>query len=271
VSDSLAPNPPSLSMLWEDRDPAKALARRFHFKSPTAAVGWLSDVLAEHWGLASISCERLVISSGNIMAWITVGDRRMIAKWSAYRPVFKRLAAIARLTCWLDERGVPVSAPQPALDGQLQLKLGRFSIGLQNVVPGDLLDVADAAQVQAAGEMLATLHTELAAYPDVVPTRKRPGPGTQLVGNDFRSANILWAGGRISAVLDLEAARYARRVDDVGKAAVLLGTRYHNWQPTPQDARDAFIDAYQATHPLSAEELDEVHVIIAKQVAGWPP
>jgi homoserine kinase type II len=268
MSDPLAP---SLSMLWESADPAEALAQRFRFESPTAVVGWLSGVLAQHWDLALSSCERLVISSGNIMAWITVGERRMIAKWSMHTPVFARLAAIARLTHWLDRRGVPVSAPQPARDGRLQLELDGFSLALQNVVPGELLDVADDAQVQAAGEMLATLHTELAAYPDVIPTEESLRSGTQLVGNDFRSANILWAGGRISAVLDLEEARYERRVDDLAKAAVLLGTRYHDWVPTPPDARDAFVAAYQAAHPLTAEELDEVQVVIAKQIAGWPP
>jgi homoserine kinase type II len=137
-------------------------------------------------------------------------------------------------------------------------------------VPGDLLDVADAAQVRAAGEMLGVLHTQLAAYPGVVPTAEPPRSGTQLVGNDFRSANILWASGRISAVLDLEQARYERRVDDLAKAAVFLGTRYHDWAPTPPDVRDAFVAAYQAAHPLPPEELDEVQAVIAKHIAGWP-
>jgi homoserine kinase type II len=270
MAESLAPSAPSLSMLWESTDPVEALARRFRFESPTAVTGWLSEVLAQHWGLALSSCERLVISSGNIMAWITVGERPMIAKWSMYAPFFTRLAAIARLTRWLDERGVPVSAPQPARDGRLQLELDGFSLGLQHVVPGDLLDVADAAQVQVAGEMLATLHIELAAYPDVVPTSEPPRSGTQLVGNDFRSANILWASGRISAVLDLEEVRYERRVDDLAKAAAFLGTRYHDWAPTPPDARDAFVAAYQAAHPLPPEELEEVQAIIAEHIASWP-
>lgn len=223
MSEPLAPSAPSLSMLWESTDPAEALAQRFRFESPTAVVGWLSEVLAQHWNLALSSCERLVINSGNIMAWITVGERRMIAKWSMHTPVFARLAAIARLTHWLGQRGVPVS-----------------------------------------------VHTELAAYPDVVPTAEPPRSGAQLVGNDFRSANILWASGRISAVLDLEEARYERRVDDLAKAAVLLGTRYHDWAPTPPDVRDAFVAAYQAAHPLPAEELEEVQVIIAERVAAWP-
>jgi len=269
MSESFAPSAPSLSMLWEPTDPVEALAQRFNFESPTAVVGWLSEVLAQHWDLALSSCERLVISSGNIMAWIIVDERRMIAKWSMHTPVFTRLAAIARLTRWLEQRGVPVSAPQPARDGRLQLELDGFSLALQNVVPGELLDIADAAQVQAAGEMLAILHTELAAYPDVVPTDEAHRSGTQLVSDDFRSANILWADGRISAVLDLEEVRYARRVDDLAKAAVLLGTRYHDWAPTPPDARDAFVAAYQAAHPLPAEELDELQGVIAKHIAAW--
>lgn len=269
MPDSLAASPPPLSMLWESTDPAEALTRRFRFDSPTAVVGWLSEVLAQHWGLTSSSCERLVISDNNMMAWITVGERRMIAKWSIRTPVFTRLAAIARLTRWLDERGVPVSAPQPALDGRLQLELDGVSLGLQNVIPGDLLDVTDAAQVQAAGEMLATLHAELAAYPDVVPTAEPPRSGTQLVGNDFRSANILWASGQISAVLDLEEATYERRLDDLAKAAAYLGTRYHDWAPTPPSAREAFIAAYQAAHPLPAGELEEARAATAAHVVGW--
>lgn len=153
MPESFASSAPSLSMLWEPADPVEALAQRFRFESPTAVVGWLSDVLAQHWDLALSSCERLVISAGNLMAWITVGDRPMIAKWSAYTPAFARLVAIARLTHWLDERGVPVSAPQPARDGRLQLELDGFSLALQNVVPGDLLDVADAAHPLPAEEL----------------------------------------------------------------------------------------------------------------------
>ncbi|MBE1878250.1 phosphotransferase enzyme family protein [Myceligenerans pegani] len=270
MPDFLAASPPSLSMLWESADPSEALARRFRFDSPTAAVSWLSEVIAQHWGRTLDSCERLVISSGNMMAWITVGDRRMIAKWSMHAPVFTRLAAIARLTRWLDQRGLPVSPPQPAQDGSLQLEVDGVSLGLQNVVPGDLLDVSDVTQVRAAGEMLATLHTALAAYPSVVPTAEPPRSGTQLVGNDFRSANILWAGGGISAILDLEEARYERRVDDLAKAAAYLGTRYHDWKPTPPDARDSFVAAYQAVHPLPEDQLDEARAIIAEHVAGWP-
>jgi homoserine kinase type II len=127
-------------------------------------------------------------------------------------------------------------------------------------------------QRQGLGERVAAAYAawaELAAYPGVVPTAQHPRSGTQLVGNDFRSANVLWANGRISAVLDLEDARYERRVDDVAKATVYLGTRYHDWAPTPPDARDAFVAAYQRAHPLPAEELDEVRALITGHLDGW--
>lgn len=175
------------------------------------------------------ACERLVISNANCPAWIVVDGRRMIGKWSMRQPIFARLAAIARLTAWLDERGVPVSAALPTRDGRVQIEVDGFSLGLQNVVDGDLLDISDPAQVQAAGEMLATMHVVMADYPEAIPTGEPRAPRTQLVGNDFRSANILWADGRIAAVLDLEEAKYRRRIDDLAQAAVLLGTRYHDW------------------------------------------
>lgn len=261
---------PPVSMLWESVDPTEALTQRFGFASAVAAVEWLSDAVTKHWDLHIGGCERLVISSGNVVAWITVGEQRMIAKWSMYTPVFPRLSEVAKLTRWLDERGIPVSAPQPALDGRLQLEIGRFSLGLQNVIAGELLDVADPEQVRAAGEALAVMHRELAAYPGTIPAAQTPQPGTQLVGNDFRSANILWADGRISAVLDLEEAGYAPRADDVAKATALLGTRYHHWKPTSPDVRDAFITAYQAVHPLPDQELADVRTKVATYIADWP-
>ncbi len=260
---------PELTMLWESVDPAEALAQRFRFDSPAAVVDWVGGVLDRHWGLRLSSCERLVISSANLMAWITVGERRMIAKWCASPPLFPRLAAIADLTSWLDQRGVPVSAPRPASDGRLQLELDGFSLALQNVMPGELLDITDPAQLAAAGEMLATLQKALAAYPRTLATTEPPREGTQLVGNDFREANILWADGRITAVLDLEEAQYKRRVEDLAQATVLLGTRYHNWKPTAPDLREAFVAAYQAAHPLPAEELDELPALIDKVLAGF--
>lgn len=256
---------PPTSMLWESADPAAALTDRFGFASAAEAIDWLSDVLADHWGLRVDACERLVLSDANCLAWITVGRRRMIAKWSMHPPLFARLAAVGRLTGWLGERGIPVSALCPARDGRVQVEVDGFSLGLQNVIEGELLDITDPRQVQAAGEMLARMHAVMAAYPEVIPTDEPAAPRTQLVGNDFRSANILWADGAIAAVLDLEEATYRRRVDDLARAAVLLGTRYHRWRPTPIDVREGFNSAYESVLPLKedADALDgsiEVHL-----------
>lgn len=69
-----------ISMLWESADPDAALNERFGFASAAEATCWLTGVLAEHWGLRVSTCERLVISDANCLAWITVGGCRMIAK-----------------------------------------------------------------------------------------------------------------------------------------------------------------------------------------------
>ncbi|MER7560268.1 phosphotransferase [Nocardioides sp. NPDC126508] len=261
-----------ISMLWESTDPAAALTERFGFASTAEAIEWLTGVLAEHWGLRAEGCERLVISDANCLAWITVEGRRMIAKWSIRPAVFARLAAIAGLTVWLAERGIPVSAPRAARDGRVQVEVDGVSLGLQHVVDGELLDITDPAQIRAAGEMLARMHAEMADYPGTIPTDEPPAPGTQLVGNDFRAANILWAEGRITAVLDLEEATYRRRVDDLAQAAVLLGTRYHDWRPAPAEVRGAFVAAYASVLPLGEDEAGALDASIEAHLAHirWP-
>ncbi|MFE7226556.1 phosphotransferase [Nocardioides sp. NPDC057577] len=255
-----------ISMLWESADPDAALTERFGFESAADAIDWLKGVLAEDWGLGVEGCERLVISDANCLAWIVVGGCRMVAKWSMRPRVFARLAEIARLTVWLGERGIPVSVPLAARDGRVQVEVDGFSLGLQRVIEGELLDITDPVQVRAAGEMLARMHVVMSDYPGTIPTEEPPGPGAQLVGNDFRSANILWADGRIVAVLDLEESAYRRRVDDLAQASVLLGTRYHDWAPTPAEVRGAFVAAYVSVLPLglgdagALEERIEAHL-----------
>ncbi len=76
----------------------------------------------------------------------------------------------------------------------------------------------------------------------------------QLVHHDYRSANLLWHQERISAVLDFEDARWGYRVNDAARAAVLLGTRYHDWGPISPAIQAAFLAAYQASWPLTADE-----------------
>lgn len=255
-----------VSMLWEQTDPYVALEGRFGFGAAAAAMDWLDGVLAKHWRGRVQGCERLVISDSNCLAWVTVDGDAMIVKWSMRRPRFERLVAVGELTNWLGERGIPVSVPVAANDGRVQVEVDGFSVGLQRVVEGELLDIEDSAQVRAAGEMLARMHAAMADYPGTIPTDEPPAPGTQLVGNDFRSANILWAEGRIAAVLDLEEAAYRRRVEDLAQAAVLLGTRYHDWRATPEKARNAFVRAYETVLPLNDEEAAALEEEIAKMI-----
>jgi homoserine kinase type II len=257
-------------MLWEPVDPSGALADRFGFADAASAVGWMGDALWGTWEIAVDDCERIVISGGNLLAWVTTNGRRLIAKWSVYPWLFQRLADTATLTTWLQASYVPVAAPIPAVDGRLRAELDNISLGVYPVIDGDLLDVGDPGQVVEAGQMLATLHKAMAAYPhrinDGLPTRHE-----QLVQNDFRSANILHDGTRITAVLDFEEATYNTRVADLAKATVLLGTRYRDWGPTTQLVREAFVAAYHDQAPLSGAEQDELprHIAAVTKGLGW--
>ena len=244
---------PVVSMLWESADPEEALSQRFGFADVASAVGWVSDTLSDTWGITADECDRLVISAGNLMAWITTDDRRLIAKWSVVSKLFQRLADTTTLTMWLHHSGVPVAAPIPARDGRLRVELNNVSLGVFPVIEGDLLNVRDPAQVIQAGRMLATLHEVMASYPH----RIDDGPSArheQLVHNDFRSANLLHDGTSITAVLDLEEATYRSRVSDLAQATVLLGTRFHNWGPTSKLIREAFVEAYCEQAPLTNAE-----------------
>lgn len=258
-------------MLWESADPAQALRQRFGFADPAAAAGWVGDVLSARWAIAVDDCERLVISAGNLLAWVTADGRRLIAKWSAVPELFQRLADTAALTMWLHaRRGVPVAAPIPAADGHLRVELGNVSVGVFPVIGGALLDAGNLARVTEAGHMLAALHDAMAAYPHRIgggPAPRRQ----QLVHNDFRSANILHDGTRITAVLDFEDVTYQTRTADLAKAAVLLATRYRNWIPTSQAVREAFTAAYCDRAPLtSAEQTELRHRITAvEKKLGW--
>ncbi len=244
-------------MLWESTDPADALTERFGFTDTVSAVGWMGDALWDTWAIAVDDCDRLVISAGNLMAWITTDDRRLIAKWSVFPWLFQRLADTATLTMWLQARGIPVAAPIPARDGRLRAELNNVSLVVYRVIDGDLLDVGDPAQVTEAGQMLATLHEALAAYLQRI-DGGRSTRHEQLVHNDFRCANILHDGTSITAVLDFEDVTYRTRVADLAKATVLLGTRYHNWAPTSPLVREAFVEAYHDQAPLTSAEQNEL-------------
>jgi homoserine kinase type II len=74
-------------------------------------------------------------------------------------------------------------------------------------------------------------------------------------------------------VLDFEEIKHETRAADVGKSAVLLGTRYRDWGPTPKDVRAAYVDAYNdhAHEPLTTSERREVDEAIANHLNafGW--
>ena len=284
---------PVLEMLWEAHDPHHTLKGRFGFSDARAAGHWIADVLDEHWGVRVNSCERIVMSAGNALAWIGTPSGRLLAKWSVVPERFSRLAEVARLTSWLDGRGLPVSAPVPARNGRLQAEVDGASMGLQQVVEGDLLETADPGQVRVAGAVLARLQDALAAYPhaeriatptvesqplaqrvtDWLDTHAEHLPAAardtlrrqiaiappdrlprQLVHFDFRSANILCADGEITAVLDFEEARYDHPLVELARAMTLLGTRYHNWGPVPVEVHTQFLAGYQTVHPLTPTE-----------------
>jgi homoserine kinase type II len=258
-------------MLWESVDPADALSKRFGFADADAAISWMTDMLLNTWAIAVQDCDHLIMSGGNLLAWVTTTDeQRLIAKWSVFPSLFQHLADTMALSMWLHDAGIPVAAPIPASDGRLRVEQDNVSVGVVPVIDGELLDVDDLAQVADAGHMLATLHDAMLVYPHAIgggPTTRRH----QLVHNDFRSANLLHDGSGIRAVLDFEAVTYSTRVADLAKATVLLGTRYHDWGATSLLVREAFVEAYRERSPLTAIEYDEVQrrvAAIAKEF-GW--
>ena len=292
---------PVVEMLWEAGDPYAALDGRFGFGDGESAGRWVAAVLDERWGVRVRSCERIVMSGGNALAWVGTSGGRLLAKWSVVAERFPHLAETVRLTNWLHGRGLPVSPPVPARDGSLQVQLDGVSIGLQREIRGDLLDIDDLRQVRATGAVLARLQEALGAYPDAdripalavtsqpLTTRvtdwlgSRAGrlPATaldtlrgqvagappdlvarQLVHFDFRSANILCAGGAVAAVLDFEEVRHDHPLVELARAAVLLGTRYHNWGPVPAEVRTELIAGYQSVRPLSSAEADWLDILL---------
>jgi homoserine kinase type II len=233
-----------------------------------------------------------VISDRNALARLRTPSGQLLAKWSVTPERFPRLSQIARLTHWPDGHGLPVPAAVQSMDRCLQVEVGQISMCLQRVIQGDLLDVEDGDQVQAAGACLAWLHQALAAYPDVdqvVPPEGRPEPlaasvtdwlesvgahapaeardtlrrlvadapvdrrPVQLVHGDFRSSNILCAGSKIAAV-DFEEARLDHCIDEVARSAVMPGTRFRDWGPVSADVRAMFLSGYQSVRRLTPVE-----------------
>jgi homoserine kinase type II len=223
------------------------------------------------------------------MAWVGAGGRRLVVKWSALPHRFPQLEDAARLVAWLEEaQAVPVAAPIASTDGRLLVHLGndakgplmsrlplpgaQFLVGVLPVVEGELLAVEDPEHVEEAGRMLATIHRSLASYPGRSGRRGR-GEHVQLVHNDFRSANVLHDGTRISAVLDFEEITHDTRAADIAKSAVLLATRYRDWGPTDESVRSAYLRAYDghAEDALTSSERRDIdaRVAVLLKTFGW--
>ncbi|WP_422735165.1 phosphotransferase [Micromonospora sp. WMMD729] len=301
---------PMLEMLWESHDTLHALDERFGFGDAESAGRWVVAMLKEHWGVRVDSCERIVMSGGNAIAWVGTPSGRLLAKWSVVRERFPRLMETARLTSWLHDRGLPVSPPIPAGEGGLQVEANGVSMGLQREIAGDLLDTADLNQVRAAGVVLAQLQDALAAYPDADRLLDPAVPFTpltarvtdwldsradhlpmaardklrglvtsapsdrlprQLVHFDIRSANILWARNEVAAILDFEEAQHDHRIVELARAAVLLGTRYRNWGPVPADVRAEFLSSYQSERPLTSAEAGWLTILLLWQALAMVP
>ena len=179
---------PRVEMLWETSDPHDTLEERFGFGDAASACCWVAAMVHEHWGIRVESCERIVISDHNALAWVTTtSSSQLLAKWSVAPSRFPRLSQIAHLTNWLADHGMPVSALLRSSHGRrLQVEVEGASIGLQRVIRGDLLDVASPDQVRAAGAALGRLHQALADYPAadrIVSPEGRPKPlGTRIIG-----------------------------------------------------------------------------------------
>lgn len=152
-------------MLWEATDSHAALRQRFRFASGAETRDWLVTTLYGLYGIQVTGVTRLVISSYNLLAWLTTTDGLLLAKCCASLQSHERLANVADVLTWLDQQQLPVSVPLLAQTGERQVRAAHLSLGVQRVIPGELLEPTQPAQTHAAGVMLAQLHRALAAYP----------------------------------------------------------------------------------------------------------
>ncbi|HEY5783915.1 MAG TPA: phosphotransferase [Microlunatus sp.] len=293
-----------LEMLWERSDPSTELLRRFGFASGDQAATWAVRMLAEDYGLGVVRVDRLVMSAHNLMFWVSVRTTGpLMIKVCRLAAAHDSLSARGALVRWLAHRDLPVASPLLARGGDHQLLRDDRSIGVQPVLLGDLLDASDLGQVRAAGSTLASLHTQLATWPeaklleDVRPvqggnglplapedprqaalsdlrsrieerTSSLPELPRQPVHADFRGANVLARSGSITGVIDFEEARIDTAMVDLEHATCLLGTWYHDWKPMSPEARTAFLESYSARRPLTEEEQTCLPVIIARYMFG---
>lgn len=153
------------TMLWEATDPQVALTQRFHFATPDAARHWLAATLAHTYGITVTTVDRLVMSSYNLIAWLTTSAGLLLAKCCAASSAHQHLLKCGELVHWLARAGAPVSPPLVATTGAVQNRCDHLSVSVQRLIAGELLEPTDAKQAHAAGVTLARLHQALASYP----------------------------------------------------------------------------------------------------------
>jgi len=164
-----------------------------------------------------------------------------------------------------------------------------LSLSVAPVVSGAFLDMADIDGAHAAGAALAQLHRAAAHLDHALPDEPRGGEpalrtrlglaeqdparpkapracaeldgllatlpdldgAVQVVHNDYRGANVLMQGSQVAAILDFDEMRIDHPVCDLGRATVLMATRFTTWDPTPPPVQQALVQGYAAVLPLS--------------------
>lgn len=153
------------TMLWESSDPNTVLAQRFHFATTEEATRWLIEKINRTYGLTVISVDRIVMSSYNLIAWLTTTHGPLLVKGCVFTKAHQRLRQAGELVVWLEQMQLPVAAPLVATIGTVQVLCDHLSLSLQRVIPGELLDPTQPVQAERAGVVLAQLHQALATYP----------------------------------------------------------------------------------------------------------
>jgi len=186
------------TMLWEATDPQIALAKRFQFATSEAASDWLLATVTHTYGIEVVSVDRLVMSSYNLLAWLTSAEGALLAKCCAFLQAHARLLAAGELVVWLAQRGLPVSVPLMTRMATVQVQCDHLSLGVQRVVAGELLDPTQLAQAQRAGVTLAQLHGALATYPQASAlATSAPVPSLSALVGD-------WAKAKMASLTDSE-------------------------------------------------------------------
>lgn len=194
------------TMLWESSEPNTVLAQRFHFATTDDAIRWLIDRVGPTYGLTVVSVDRLVMSSYNLLAWLTTTQGALLAKCCAFVMAHQRLRQVGELVVWLGQMQLPVAAPLVATVGSVQVLCDHLSLSLQRVIPGELLDPTQPVQAGRAGVTLAQLHQALAAYPYAA-TLAPPAPMAAL---PMLLAD--WANQKLAAITDPTLIASARRL-----------------------------------------------------------